>query len=215
MCAERYIYACLFLLYMFLNLGACTSDDVMLEENSVSIGFNLSEIKGRTVVNTLNDIIKDGEAFKVWAWRTSPNDMQSEVFRGEKVYYKNYSWTYDDVKFWINNNSYNFYALYPDTITHASYNENGKLTIPRLDIRQSDEYNNAKVVDLMKATQYVDVGMNPPETVNLTFTHILTNVNIDLKMHAMNEGDRMEVTYILLNGMNNVGSMQNDVWNLS
>lgn len=158
--------------------------------------------------------------FSVWAWRKHQTaTTKNQVFDEEVITYDAniFSWTYEYPRTWHLNNTYNFYALYPDTITHASYNENGKLTIPRLDIRQTDEYNNAKVVDLMKATQYVDVGMNPPETVNLTFTHILTNVNIDLKMHQANgnAGDVMEVTYILLNGMNNVGSMQNDVWNLS
>lgn len=159
-------------------------------------------------------------AFSVWAWRKHHTEAdRTEVFRNCMVSYDRYDgmWVYENPRSWYLNSEYNFYALYPDTITDASYNSDGKLTIPCLDIRQAEEYNPVRVVDLMKASRYVDVGMNPPETVNLTFVHMLTNVNIDLKMHQANgnAGDVMEVTYVLLNGMNNVGSMQNDVWNLS
>ncbi|MBQ8770069.1 MAG: fimbrillin family protein [Bacteroides sp.] len=183
-------------------------------DSEADIRFGAVMVDSRSIVERPEDM----NAFRVWAWRMHTNSSNnSQVFDGDVITYNEGAnvWNYENPRVWYLNNTYNFYALYPDTITNASYNENGKLTIPRLDIRQTDEYNHTKVVDLMKATQYVEVGMNPPETVNLTFVHMLTNVNIDLKMHAMNEGDSIEVTYILLNGMNNVGSMQNDVWNLS
>ena len=205
----------LFYLCMSLFLGACTNDDIIEgKESDMAVSFS-PEMSTRTVVNTMDDM-KSG-AFSVWAWHKPVNGMELLEFFISKVYFNVSVWTYNNTKYWSRNSTYNFYALYPDTITNASYNENGKLTIPRLDIRQTDEYNHTKVVDLMKAAQYVEVGMNPPEAVNLTFTHMLTNVNIDLKMHQANgeAGDVMEVTYVLLNGMNNVGSMQNDVWNLS
>lgn len=205
----------LFYLCMSLFLGACTNDDI-IEENESDVAISFSpETPSRAVVNTMDDM-KSG-SFSVWAWHKPINGIELREFYIPRVYFNVSVWTYNNTKYWSKNNTYNFYALYPDTITNANYNENGKLNIPRLDIRQTDEYNNAKVVDLMKATQNVDVGMNPPQTVNLTFSHMLTNVNIDLKMHQANgeAGDLMEVTYVLLNGMNCVGSMQNDVWNLS
>lgn len=185
-------------------------------DSEADIRFGAVMVDSRSIVERPEDM----NAFRVWAWRMHTNSSNnSQVFDGDVITYNEGAnvWNYENPRVWHLNNTYNFYALYPDTITHASYNENGKLTIPRLDIRQTDEYNHTKVVDLMKATQYVEVGMNPPETVNLTFVHMLTNVNIDLKMHQANgnAGDVMEVTYVLLNGMNNVGSMQNDVWNLS
>lgn len=205
-------YRCTFIAIGILCSCSNAEDDAIAPETPICFGAAIAD--SRSVVEKA----KDMNAFSVWAWRkhhTEPD--RTEVFRNCMVSYDIYDgmWVYENPRSWYLNSEYNFYALYPDTITHASYNSNGKLTIPCLDIRQAEEYNPVRVVDLMKASRYVDVGMNPPETVNLTFTHMLTNVNIDLKMHANNAGDKMEVTYVLLNGMNCVGTMTDDVWSLS
>lgn len=197
-----------------VTISCNKNEEQVMIDSEADIRFGAIMVDSRSMVERPEDM----NAFRVWAWRMHTNSSNnSQVFDGNVITYSEGAnvWNYENPRVWYLNNTYNFYALYPDTITNASYNENGKLTIPRLDIRQTDEYNNAKVVDLMKATQYVEVGMNPPETVNLTFTHMLTNVNIELKKHINNANDEMEVTYILLNGINCVGSMQDDVWSLS
>lgn len=189
-------------------------DDINMELPEAEICFGVDVNYSRLLIEEPVEML----SFSVWAWREHNTSMTEDlVFDKESVNYNEGKsvWEYKNPRTWYLNNTYNFYALYPDTLTNASYNENGKLTIPRLDIRQTDEYNNAKVVDLMKASQYVNVGMSPPEMVNLTFSHMLTNVNVELKKHANNANDVMEVTYILLNGMNCVGSMEDDVWSLS
>ena len=197
---------------MFLFLGACTNHDVEWEEEiGRHINFR-SAISSRAVVSEVGDL----SVFEVWAWRKHSDGSIINVFQDDKVYSTGGGWTYNNTKYWHKFNTYDFYALYPDTLTDVSYSNEGKLSIERLNIRQSDEYNNALVMDLMRAeNEGIETGDTPPQFVNLTFTHMLTNINIELKKHINNANDVMEVTYILLNGMNCVGSMQDDVWSLS
>jgi len=82
-------------------------------------------------------------------------------------------------------------------------------------MRQSNEYNSALSVDLLRAEVKDMIGSATSEDVYLKFTHMLTKLNFSFKIDASNKDDQMEVTYILLNGMNCVGSMENDNWILS
>jgi len=197
---------------MMLSCSRNNSIEEMLPETNVRFGVDMYTPR------SLIKIPSSMQSFSVWAWRKQDlSALKEPVFDGDVVTYdiSLSLWTYNYPRSWHMNNIYNFYALYPDTLSSAYFNDRGNLSIPYLDIRQTEEYNSADIVDLMKAVQYVDVGMNPPEMVNLTFSHMLTNVNIDLKKHENNAKDTMEVTYILLNGMNCVGSMEDDVWSLS
>ena len=112
---------------MSLFLGACTNDDI-IEENESDVAISFSpETPSRAVVNTMDDM-KSG-SFSVWAWHKPINGIELREFYIPRVYFNVSVWTYNNTKYWSRNNTYNFYALYPDTITNASYNENGKLNI--------------------------------------------------------------------------------------
>lgn len=204
---------------MLLLLGACTNNELpdSGKETVSPITFK-SLVKGsRALIEDEYSMINSWGAFKIWGWRTPEGGNAINVFQGERVYHNGTYWDYDNPRYWANQSTYNFYALYPDTITGADYTTDGKLNFGLLDMRQNNEFISDLSVDLLRAEARGLVGMNSSGPVYLNFTHMLTNVNIDLKMHQTNgeAGDVMEVTYILLSGMNCVGSMTDDVWNVS
>lgn len=193
---------------------ACSNERIEQIPPEMNIHFGVFTNSSRILVENAEDL----EGFRVWGWRTNyGTDVPVNEFDGIMVSFDKATsiWNYSPLIPWMLHNKYKFYALHPDSISGVFYNVHGKLTIPRLDIRQSNEYTVTTAVDLMRANKDEEVNDLPPENVALTFSHMLTNVNIDLKKHENNAKDTMEVTYILLNGMNCVGSMQDDVWSLS
>jgi len=203
-------YYCIFVV---VSLIACNNIDDRIPE--VKIDFGVSISSSRVILENASDM----RCFRVWGWRIPDKGTNKwKVFDDVKVFYnkETASWQYSPEQCWEMNNTYTFYALFPDTLTNTNFDEDGRLSFGCFDIRQTDEYNYLKAVDLLWAkNRGVATGMTPPETVPLIFSHMLTNINIELKKHANNANDVMEVTYILLNGMNCVGSMEDDVWSLS
>lgn len=201
-------------LVLIIQMLACSNPETILPEADAEIGFGVA--MSTTKRSLINDAVQMG-SFKVWGWRTPQNQaVKGNVFNGTNVSYDaTNGWTYSPLQSWVLYNSYDFYALYPDTLSGANYNETGQLSFDRLDIRQSGEYSTDYALDVMHARQAVTVATTPPDRVLLTFDHLLTNVNISLQMDGSNGGDEMVVTNILLNGMNCVGSMQAGTWNTS
>ena len=161
----------------------------------------------------------DMKAFYVWSWRT-PNNGNTlwQDFNKVQVNYDEIEeeWTYEPKRWWEFYNTYSFYAIYPISLPGLSCNHDGKFSFDAIDIKQDTEYDTTKAIDFLQAKSTdLEVEMNPPKYVNLTFSHMLTNININLKKSENNSNDKMEVTYILLNGMDCVGSMTDDVWTLS
>ena len=198
-------------------LGACTSDDrpETGEETDSPISFQ-STVKGsRALIDSEYAMIDSVGAFKVWGWRTPVDGSILNVFQGEKVYFNGTYWDYDNLRYWANQSIYDFFALYPYDLPEASCSTDGKLSFGLLDMRQSNEYNSALSVDLLRAEARGLVGSATSEAVYLQFAHMLTKLNFSFKIDARNQGDQMEVTYVLLNGMNCVGRMENGEWVLS
>ena len=207
---------CIILCSALMGMLACsdTETESIVSETDVHIGFGVTMSDSRGIIDKESDM----GSFKVWGWRTPQNQyVKGNVFNGTTVTYseEDIAWTYSPLQPWILYNTYNFYALYPATLTNASYNDEGKLSFEGLDIRQSGEYSLDHAIDVMHAHRQEVVGVTPPERVELTFNHLLTNVNISLQMHEDNEGDEMIVNSVLLYGMDGVATMQDGVWNTS
>ena len=198
---------------LILMCVACDRKEEIYPEVNIHFGVTMHE--NRSLINES----KEMDSISVWSWRKTTGTTNKEiVFKKTTVKYNtaNSSWYYNPPKPWLLDNIYDFYALYPNTIAKANYTDKGKLSFEKIDLKQTAEYNKEKVVDLMQAkTIGIETLSEPPEFVSLTFSHMLTNINIDLKKSENNSNDKMEVTYILLNGMDCVGSMTDDVWTLS
>ena len=202
------IYCCL---AVTLLITACSNTETILPEADAEIGFGVA--MSTTKRSLISDAVQMG-TFKVWGWRTPQNQVvKGNVFNGTNVSYDaTDGWTYSPLQSWVLYNDYDFYALYPDTLSGANYNETGQLTFDRLDIRQSGEYSTDYALDVMHARQAVTVATTPPDRVLLTFDHLLTNVNFKLLKSTENAADKIVVTGIVVGGMNCIGSMVNDEW---
>lgn len=186
--ALKHIFLCL-----PLFLGACTNDDVLLEEQlDKQIEFDCSLSFARSVVNDASDLIANGGAFNVWAHRTSGNGIVKNVFLSERVYHDGTHWTYDDERVWIMYNSYNFYALYPAATYDVIYNNN-TFTINNYNANAQEDFLLAKKED----HQFPDDGA----TVHLSFEHLLSHISIKLKKADDEEG-KITVTGIDLANLN-------------
>ncbi|MBQ2429871.1 MAG: fimbrillin family protein [Alistipes sp.] len=195
---------------MFIAGCGCSSDEIVsLPDEYICFDSSVT----RAVVEQATDM----GSFKVWGWHTtSGQSAAAQDFDGVEVTFDNYTreWSYSPPRAWIWNSTHTFYALYPATI-EGNYTVDGKLNIDNLDLRQNNSYNNLQSIDLMQAKQSQSIMKNAPDFVSLNFDHMLSSVNFSFKMHNSNEGDKMEVTYVLVNGMKCYGTMQEDEWQLS
>ena len=211
----KYIATFCFCFGFSLLLAGCSNTETenMLSESDVPIGFGVSvPSTGRAL---LTDASQMG-SFKVWGWRT-PEDrnVKGQVFDGTTVTYNENSafhWTYSPTQSWILYNSYDFYACYPDTLSGVKFDMEGKMSFDYLDVRQPEEYNVDKALDVLHAYTREIVEDKPPTRVLLDFKHLLANVNFNIFKSAENEDDRIVVTGIVVGGMNCIGSLKQNEW---
>ena len=88
----------------------------VIPEADIAICFGATASDARSLINNAYQMGR----FKVWAWRTPQlQSVRANVFDGTVVSYDvTYSdWTYSPVQSWILDNEYDFYALYPDTLS--------------------------------------------------------------------------------------------------
>ena len=202
-----------YILSLFGIIAGCSKDNMedVIPEADIAICFGATASDARSLINNAYQMGR----FKVWAWRTPQlQSVRANVFDGTVVSYNVTSsdWTYSPVQSWILDNEYDFYALYPDTLSGAIFTEDGSLSFDRLDIRQNGEYDEALALDVMQAKKNVIVGATPPDMVKLSFEHLLTNVNFKLWKSSENADDKIVVTGLVLGGMNCIGNLTNNEW---
>ena len=176
---------------------ACSSDDigeedVRPEQSPYTIGFN-AEVERTRAMATSTDLEDNG--FSVWGGYKGAT-ASGIVFDGRKVTYQDSYWTYDNLEYWTYN-TYHFHGIYPSPVT-GSYtvewnNENSQLEVKGFDSTSEKDLLHAKA-------RGID-GAMPPSTVNLSFEHTLSNVNVQLKKHIKNQNDVVTVTGVYLLGM--------------
>lgn len=162
------------------------------EQSPYTIGFN-AEVERTRAMATSTDLEDNG--FSVWGGYKGATASRI-VFDGRKVTYQDSYWTYDNLEYWTYN-TYQFHGIYPSPVT-GSYtvewnNENSQLEVKGFDSTSEKDLLHAKA-------RGID-GAMPPSTVNLSFEHTLTNVNVQLKKHQENTNDVVTVTGVYLLGM--------------
>lgn len=154
-----------------LLLCACTSEstDEGLPEGTTPIRFQMPETRG--VVNGARDM----EAFSVWGWRTPDEDGNTvQEFNDVTVSNSNGMWTYEGTKYWVANNTYQFYAVHPTSVS-ATVSDDGTITISDFDASATGE----KAVDLMTASA-TGSGDNP-QPVAFNFQHELARIIVEVR----------------------------------
>ena len=187
-----------------LVLGACTSEVTdggnTPADGPAPISFQTPETRAA----------KDGfgadDAFSVWGWYAddAAGTNPRRVFNDEEVTNGGgNSWSYDGTQYWIAGKTYDFYAVYPTTVT-ATVSSDGTITIENFDASQTG----ADAVDLMTASATGMKG-DSPQMVGLRFGHLLSR----LSFTVTSEGDAVIVTSAALVGAGYKGSYIGGVWN--
>ena len=164
---------------MLLVITACNSSTIeelpSNEEEQTAIGFN-AKVQNSRAIATLKDVQDNG--FKVWGGYDKNN-----VFQGDIVSYSKSEgeWGYTDVKYWVLDKTYNFYALYPSTI--GTSNDLGSFKIENFNVKANSVAAENDRTDPIHASA-LNMDSNESATVNLTFTHMLAQVEVYGKMEA-------------------------------
>lgn len=141
-----------------------------VEKNPIVFG----EVETRAAVNDASEIAE----FGVFAYM---EDGSEAVFEQEKIYWDDEAdpaaWKYDNVRYWIPDRSYDFFAFYPyeeDFVTLIE--QDGKY----IGYSMTFETPAAADVDLMTAHKTVDTNDSYPEFVEVGFKHELVQVNVEV-----------------------------------
>ena len=165
-------------------LSSCSKVTVAGQHGQDSSAITFTDVAAKSVVTGPSDI----GSFSVWGWRTdnsSATPTPAEVFSATEVSRTGTSWTYEGTRYWMPENTYDFYALYPDTATlttpdqsgiraaeSAAYDAAGNLTITNFDSTSGH--------DLMTASRTGMSGSNP-QPVALPFSHELVRLSFKVR----------------------------------
>ena len=170
-------------------LSSCSKVTVAGQHGQDSSAITFTDVAAKSVVTDPSGI----GSFSVWGWRTdnsSATPTPAEVFSATEVSRTGTSWTYEGTRYWMPENTYDFYALYPDTATltaedrnghqaaeSAAYDADGTLTVTGFDSTSGH--------DLMTASNTGLFGTNPPQSVAFTFSHELSRLSFKLESNAV------------------------------
>lgn len=158
-----------------------------------TIGFGAKMEQTRAVAG-LSDIQANG--FSVWGG-FSAND---HLFDGRKVTYTAPNWVCEGpAEVWTLNNLYSFLAIYPvqnaDRVTAST-------TDSKVHHQFSYRVRSNAETDLLIATRQLTFAESWNGSVDLTFSHALSNINIKVQKNSANSEDNVVVQQISIKNIN-------------
>lgn len=167
---------------LFFLLAGCTDGmENSWEKDGNTIRFSLPSLTRS--INDLDDLKTAGE-YAVWGhFIPEAGGQGTPLFDKEPILYNQETnkWDYTtDERYWIPGNTYHFHALYPkDPAGTVNYSPtaSGTLTIDGFDASQPAD--GTEMADLLYASNTgirVSTQADSPETVSLSFRHLLARV---------------------------------------
>lgn len=108
---------------LVLTLWSCEKPEPV--DNRHIIGF--ASHMSRAIIESADDLKQDSNGLKLYASYTMNEDL-ARLLDGEKLYFDNGIWQYDNTRYWVPGMLYHFCVIYPYS-TPCSYNDNGEITI--------------------------------------------------------------------------------------
>ena len=124
----------------------------------------------RSAVTSLGE----GDAFAVWARQSSAGAAQM-ILRQETVRCAAGVWSYDNLRYWQQGATYDFYALYPHDVPQAVLADTDAGQTPRMTVT---DFDTRRAEDLMVAEKVALAYAGSPSPVVFTFRHLLSKVEI-------------------------------------
>ena len=126
---------------------------------------------------------------------------------GAKSVYKDVegNWTYDDVKFWLGNRTYQFFGIYPNDASYSITKDiSGNPTGISRVFTTPDEADE----DLVLAQTTIDTSESTPTSVDMNFQHMLSKVSLNVwRNHGKHQNDQMRVRKVTLSNIRKVGTL--------
>ena len=195
--------------------GAFNSADKQKEDSAIYFG----DLDTRAAISDASQITE----FGVFAEQSVGDDEFTyvKILENERVYIKNGDWTYDNKRYWIDNCTFHFFAVYPyfnsgevqfaDLLqsgnTYSGYQINFEtpstadqdLLVDMATVRILGADDKAENED---GDQFEDVY----PTVNFDFAHILSKINLKVAKNGTNAEETIKVTRIVLDGVKQSGA---------
>ena len=164
--------------------ASCQQNDVLY---SIENPARESYIEFSNYINAMTRAAKSsgdnsftvGDTMAVWGEQTTGNIMDV-IFDNQDVrYVENNIWTYDNKKLWNIGSTYIFYGFFPySTSLYTMSNDSNRfITVPTYTIPNDTE----SQLDLMISERR---DVSPFNTVDMIFHHILSNVNIYVRLET-------------------------------
>lgn len=181
----------------FLSVACNKEPDPVPSDGRYVIAFDEVTTKVLITDETLT-------SFNVWGETESG---KANVFNGVTITgSKGSAWTYEDdndVRYWVENKTYDFFAVAPSTIESLIYDDVEGYGVP---FEISDNMA-ADPVDLVVAETTRELGKitKAPAPVELNFSHTLSKLQVKLKKSSTNSDQTITVKEVYLYGMKGKG----------
>lgn len=141
----------------------------------------------------------NGSSFSVWGWYINSKGARNDVFTETPVTKNGNEWGYEGTQFWIQDNTYNFYAIYP--VGAETVEQDETIKVENFDCSETGD----GAVDLMTAKN-TGLSGSSSSTVHLQFKHELSRVNVKVKA----ENTSVTVNGLKIYGISDVGTLKKD-----
>ena len=117
-----------------------------------------------------------GDQMEVYGYQTTSENDLAVLFNKQLVRNTGEAiWTYDYLKYWEKNSTYDFYAIFPYSDANSFDATNRLFSVTDFTVKDTA----SQQVDLMIAQRIV--GRQSYDVVNFVFNHVLSNVNFNIK----------------------------------
>lgn len=187
-------------------LASCTTTEIIDGGSS-----NDNAIKFGNVATRAVDSAADIKEFSVWATVSSigSTDVSYQpLLTNERVYRtpagSEDPWTYDNTQRWLSNSIFYFFAAYPYNVGFQQLRQEGydgvMYTGYWLEVTADGS---ADTEDILVATNVTNTNVEYATTVPLTFSHLLTKINLTVSQNTdIDDEFEYYVTKITITGLN-------------
>ena len=201
---------------MVLSVASCQNDNILYEYSKEFIHPDAYIEFGNYVNNMTRSSkavgYKDfslGDTMAIWGTQETDGEIDL-IFRNKDVRYLSDSiWTYDNKKIWNQESSYLFYGVYPysSTPVYSMNLSNFYVTIANYTTPNAP----ADQTDLMVSERR---SIKPFDPVDMVFHHLLSNVNVFVKLGDFDTTNIQSVTIknLKLNNIMSTGTYAQTGW---